>query len=59
MKFLLTIAAIVGFFIILGFLITADEWRIAAIAGVVEAILTGTIYQVIKHFFPDPNKQKG
>ena len=53
LKFLFGIAIIVGFFIILGHLLSSEpEWAKTVPYSVLEGILARTMYQATKHYFP-------
>ncbi len=52
-KLLLVIAGLVAFFIVLYFLITANNNTERIIYGCFDTILGGTIFLVYRHYFPD------
>lgn len=52
-KFILVIAGLVAFFIVLYFLIKTDDNTTRIIYGCFDTILGGTIFLVYRHYFPD------
>ncbi len=58
MRFLLVIAGIVGFFIVLIFLVQAKDDTSKYVFGGLELALCGTTYMLYRHFFPSPVKPK-
>lgn len=52
LKVLLTLAALVLMFLVLHAMLTAEEWRIKTVYGLVEVTLTGTVLRVYKYYFP-------
>jgi len=56
MKFILIIAGLVAFFIVLYFIITEKDNISKTIYGFLDLILGGSIYLVYKHYFPDKIK---
>lgn len=56
MKFMFSIAAIVAFFIVLGYLINAETQFDAIKFGAIETVLAGSVFLAFKHFFPTNEK---
>ena len=53
-KFILTIVFTICFVIVLYYLITSDpEWAKTAPLAAIELALTGTVYKMATHFFPE------
>lgn len=52
-KFILVIAGLVAFFIVLAFLINTKDNEAKVIYGCLDLLLGGSIYLVYRHYFPD------
>lgn len=50
-KFLLTIVAIIAFFIILNYILHQDKWENQSVMVFFEGILAATFYKLYKHYF--------
>jgi len=53
MKFILIIAGLVAFFIVLYFIITEKDNTTKMVYGALDLLLGGSIYLVYRHYFPD------
>lgn len=52
-KFILVVAGLVAFFIVLAFLINTNNNETKIIYGCLDLLLGGIIYLVYRHYFPD------
>ena len=52
-KFILVLAGLVAFFIVLVFFIISKDNGTKIIYGCLDTMLVGTIYVVYRHYFPD------
>lgn len=52
-KLLLVVAGLVAFFIVLYYLLKTEDNTARVIYGCFEIILSGTIFLVYRHYFPD------
>ncbi|MGB8194941.1 MAG: hypothetical protein WCF67_23600 [Chitinophagaceae bacterium] len=52
LKVVVTICILIAFFIILRFVISAKTWEDRAVFAALDGILGGTMFVLVRHFFP-------